>query len=440
MQKKLNRLFWLFISLIPVSLFWYGCDSADRTSLAGHWQGEIIIQSLSVAAALDIPEDQQKPVTFSIPQQYLAWIPVSDFSLRGTTVQFRLSLGTELLRFSAEFDAEAVGGPVLAGRFLQQGQAYQFSLQKAAGISEPPEEFLAIPEETGREVILSAGEVQLSGILTLPESPEPAVVVLIIAGSGPTDRDGNSALTGGRNDSLKQLSGCLIEQGIPTLRYDKRGTGISSGQPDNMPEVVFEDLVDDACRWIDILREEYHYRKIIVLGHSQGALIAMLAAGISHADAVISVAGAGRPIGDVIRGQLIRNSGMEPSAVAGIFRDFKAGKEIQHNSPLVRQLFSNEAAAFLLSWMKYDPAQVIAELDLPVLITWGEADIQTSKKDTELLAAQALQGEYLQVPDMNHVMKIAVDEYNNYLAYIDPRFPLSVEFTGGLINFIRRIL
>lgn len=118
----------------------------------------------------------------------------------------------------------------------------------------------------------------LYGTLELPGGPGPYSVALIHPGSGPTDRDGNSALVPGKNDSLKLLAEGLVEQGIASLRIDKRGVGESAAAAPSETALRFETYVADAVAWLGKLRDDERFGDLYVIGHSEGSLIGMLSA------------------------------------------------------------------------------------------------------------------------------------------------------------------
>jgi pimeloyl-ACP methyl ester carboxylesterase len=160
----------------------------------------------------------------------------------------------------------------------------------------------ASPVVLQRPIDLDVAGGQLHGSLLLPQSTRPVPVVLIISGSGPTDRDGNNP--DGRNDYLRRLALLLAANNIASVRYDKRG--VASGLPLAPDERMLnvESYVADAVAWGQKLAKDPRFSKLIILGHSEGALIASLAAPQAGAKAMISLAGSGRPVDQVLREQL----------------------------------------------------------------------------------------------------------------------------------------
>jgi len=161
----------------------------------------------------------------------------------------------------------------------------------------------ASPVVLQRPISLDTGSGQLFGSLLLPQSDKPVPVVLIIAGSGPTDRNGNSA-DGARNDSLKRLAWVLARHNIASVRYDKRGVAASLAATPDERNLTLEAYVADAVAWGKLLKADKRMGPLIVLGHSEGALVAALAAPQLEPAGVISLSGSARPVDQVIRQQL----------------------------------------------------------------------------------------------------------------------------------------
>jgi predicted alpha/beta hydrolase len=135
-----------------------------------------------------------------------------------------------------------------------------------------------------------------------PKQNASKAVALIIAGSGPTDRDGNNPAM--RNNSLKMLAEAMNKNGIVSLRYDKRGIARSRNAGLKEADLRFENYVDDAKAWINYLKKELKFTTIFVIGHSEGSLIGMIASQYKNVTKFVSIAGAGQPADKIIREQL----------------------------------------------------------------------------------------------------------------------------------------
>jgi uncharacterized protein len=259
-------------------------------------------------------------------------------------------------------------------------------------------------------------------------------IVLIVAGSGPTDMDGNTPLINGRNDSLLQIATSLKKEGISSLRYDKRTTGKSADSFDNS-EIDFNMLVADCVAWIQYVKSQ-GYEKVYVAGHSQGSLIAMLAATQEDVDGVISLAGAGLFIDQTLERQLTQKLGVEDNRDnIEILSDLRKGV-INEDLEGTDSMFTPANQRFLLSWMKYDPAKVIQSLDCPVLILQGSEDLQVDLSEYNALTNASPNSQALMIEGMNHVLKPVRDEKHNIAAYSDPSLMVDQRLVDSIVNFI----
>ncbi|RYY60840.1 MAG: alpha/beta fold hydrolase, partial [Chitinophagaceae bacterium] len=180
----------------------------------------------------------------------------------------------------------------------------------------------------------------LYGTLMMPLKAKGKVpVALIIAGSGPTDRDGNTTVLPGKNNSLLYLARELAAAGIATLRYDKRGIAASTGAGVQEADLRFDQYVTDAAAWLDRLKSDRRFARVAVIGHSEGSLIGMLAAP-GRADRVVSVAGAGIPADSLLRKQLAPQLPEKLKAAAWTTLDsLKAGHLVKQPPILLLSLF-----------------------------------------------------------------------------------------------------
>src|SRR5438105_3808785 len=162
----------------------------------------------------------------------------------------------------------------------------------------------AIAQEPPPVAAAPADKTLHSTLLLPKEMSKPMPVVLLLSGSGPTDRNGNSPMLPGKNNSLLMLAEGLASNGIASLRYDKRGVGESAGAMVAEADLRFETYVDDAQAWCEQLRKDKRFSAVIIAGHSEGSLVGMLAAKQCNADVFISISGAGRAAADILRTQL----------------------------------------------------------------------------------------------------------------------------------------
>jgi uncharacterized protein len=291
-----------------------------------------------------------------------------------------------------------------------------------------------------REVSIDGGHAPLRGTLLTPDGARPGPAVLLIAGSGPTDRDGNSSVASVRPASLKLLAEGLAAHGVASLRYDKRGLGGSAGAMVAEHDLRFTTYVDDAVAWARFLKNQPGVTCVILAGHSEGALIAPMAALQVKTCGVISIDGMGRPLGVVLRGQLAA-AGLPADQLAEadhIISELEHGREVPGRPP-TDPLSRPSIQPYLISQLTIDPVAALKAAPAPVLIIQGETDIQVPVSDARLLAAGRPDATVAIIPGMNHVLKLApIDRAANIAAYADPDRPLAPGLMDAIDAFVDR--
>ena len=288
-----------------------------------------------------------------------------------------------------------------------------------------------------RPMSLTTSEGQLFGTLLLPKTTEKVPVVLLIAGSGPTDRNGNNP-EGGNNDGLKLLAQHLAQHGIASLRYDKRGIAASRAATPDERNLSVDKYVADAVAWSARLKADERFSSLTLVGHSEGALIATLAAPQAGVDAVVSIAGIGRPVDQVLREQLQSHlpKPLLPQALWTLDQ-LKAGQPVPHVPDDLQVLFRPSVQPYLISLLQQDPAKAFAALTVPTLILQGSHDMQVDKADAQALKTAKPDAELRLITGMNHVLRIVADEPKQQLAsYNNPKLPLARELTDALVDFV----
>ena len=283
-------------------------------------------------------------------------------------------------------------------------------------------------------VILHTQTGDIEGTLTIPLAAERMPVALIIAGSGPTDRDGNGPLI--KTDTYKQLAHALSLHKIAALRYDKRGVGKSMAAMKSEKELRFDDYVQDAREWIAWMRQDKRFTGIILIGHSEGSLVGMLAAQ-EGVDRFISLAGAGFSADSILKQQL----GAQPllrERSFSIIDSLKAGLTVAQVPPMLFTVFRPGVQPYMISWFKYDPAIIIARLNIPVLILQGTNDLQIKVTDAERLHAANAKSELVILDGVNHVLKKVADMAENQRSYRDPALLLDERLVNAIVGFTKR--
>ena len=275
-----------------------------------------------------------------------------------------------------------------------------------------------------REVTIDGGKAPLHGALLTPAGgARTSVAVLIISGSGPTDRDSNSAIAAIRPGSLKMLADGLAAEGVVSLRFDKRGVAASIPAYPGEADLRFTTYVDDAVAWGRRLIAEPGVRCIVIAGHSEGSLIGMMVAQRIPVCGLVSIAGAGRPAGVVMQEQLSAQPEPDRTRMLGVLAELMAGHTVQTTAP-TDALFRPSIQPYLMSWMPIDPASEVKKVKAPVLIIQGERDIQVAMADADALSKARPDAQRLILPQANHILKDArADRTGNIATYSDPLFP-----------------
>ncbi|WP_375739587.1 alpha/beta hydrolase [Pseudomonas boanensis] len=294
-----------------------------------------------------------------------------------------------------------------------------------------PDSFLQRPIE------LDTHSGTLYGSLLVPKRDKAVPVALLIAGSGPTDRDGNNPI-GGRNDSLKKLARLLANQGIASVRYDKRGVAASQAAGADERTLSIERYTADVAAWGQKLKQDPRFSRLILIGHSEGALLASLAADAAGADAIVSLAGSARPIDQLLYAQLrIR---LPPPLLAQserLLASLRNGQTVADVPPQLEVLFRPSVQPYLISLFRQDPADAFARLRIPALIIQGSHDIQVSVSDAERLKAVKPDARLIIIDGMNHMLRIVpMDMAQQLASYREPRLPLAQQLGKSIVSFI----
>jgi hypothetical protein len=285
---------------------------------------------------------------------------------------------------------------------------------------------------------------RIAGTLLLPaETSGKVPAALIIAGSGPTDRDGNSAIAG-KSNSLKLLAESLATAGIASLRYDKRGLAGSAVADLKEADLRFATFVQDAASWVSFLRNDPRFSTITVIGHSEGSLVGMLAARAGRADGFVSIAGPAQRASDLIRRQLEPQLAALPEVAASaetVLASLEAGRTTSAlpAAPALAQIFRPSVQPYLISWFKYRPAEEIGRLTTPTLIVQGTTDIQVPVVEAGALGRARPGAQVKLVDGMNHVLKIVTDPSKQLASYSDPSLPIAAALPEAIITFVRAL-
>lgn len=283
-------------------------------------------------------------------------------------------------------------------------------------------------------VILHTKSGDIFGTLTTPREYNDIPVALIIAGSGPTDRNGNNPMM--KNNSLKILATELATRNIASLRFDKRGIGESTAAGKKESELRFDDYVQDAKEWLELLKKDKHFSNVIVIGHSEGSLIGMIAA--QGADKFVSIAGAGQSADKIIKEQLTTQPKEIKDLCYAIIDSLADGKKVENVPPMLNSLFRPSVQPYMISWFKYDPQTEIKKLSIPILIVQGTNDLQISVEDAKRLANSNQGSKMILIEQMNHIFRIVNgDRQSNISTYSNTEMDIANELVESISAFIQ---
>ncbi|NKC51751.1 alpha/beta hydrolase [Ochrobactrum cytisi] len=274
-------------------------------------------------------------------------------------------------------------------------------------------------------------------------SDAAAPVVLIIPGSGPTDRDGNSPL-GISAGLYRLLAEGLGAAGVATVRIDKRGMFGSAGAVPDANAVTINDYVSDTRARLKAIRSSTGSDCVWLLGHSEGGPVALATAQVErHICGLILIATPGRPLGDVLKEQLRSNPANASilSSANTAINTLAVGKHVDPSElpTSLAPLFAPAIQDFLISAFTLDPAELAGHVAKPILILQGERDLQIGIPDAMVIKAAAPSAKLTRLPNTNHVLKTVVsdDPAANIATYSNPDLPSRLGIIEVITDFLR---
>jgi len=405
-------------------------------NFTGTWEGTLNV-GIELRIIFHIKEDGKGGFisTADSPDQSAYGLKCDATTVSGSTITI------EMTSLRASYTGKWLNDSTIDGTFTQGGGDIALTLVKKKENNTATAVSPVTLSYNSREINVSLKDVTLSGTFFQPLQDDKKNAVLIIAGSGPTDRDGNSPLLPGKNNSLLQLADSLVNHGISVLRYDKRGIGkskMSAGLGEE--NTTFPDMTADAVALYDWIKQQ-GYTNIYIAGHSEGSLVGMIAAGQVKARGFISIAGAGRKASDILKEQLSTQLAPELNQqFAAAIDSLEKGFTVSKTDPSLMSLLRPSVQPYMKSWLVEDPQKIISKLKIPVLILQGTKDLQIKEPDAQLLAQSNKKATLVILPNINHVLKEVLSDKReeNLKAYSDPKLPLPVALISAITAFIHR--
>ena len=402
-------------------------------SIKGSWKGDLTLQpgtSLPVVFHIE-PEGNGWKTTMDSPAQGAMGIPTDKTTL--TDGELSVSIAALKVTYTGKWQGDSI-----TGNFEQAGHMLPLVLKKSTAVALPQAPSAQMRNDlfTEQPVFLETGTGKIYGTLTLPKTNAKTPLVLFIAGSGPTDRNGNNTM-GLKTNCTLQLAQALATAGIASVRYDKRGIGESRSAIKSEADARFEDYITDAKDWLELLKKDSRFSKIIIAGHSEGSLIGMVAAR-NLADRFISIAGAGESAPAILKTQFKQQLSptLYPVAVACI-DSLSSGHEVKEVPPDLSSFFRPSVQPYLISWFRYNPQTEIGKLKIPILLLQGAKDLQITVADAQHLKNAQPESKLIIIDKMNHVLKdIPGDQTKNMQSYGNPDLPVDTTLIKAMIDFI----
>ena len=401
----MNKIFWIITAMVGNTIA-TATILSRQSSLDGDWSGSISVAGQTIPLSVHFTVDDDG-LSAAIDIQGATGLALQNVSYDPPRVHFELPAGAGLAVFDGEHAGDAIGGA-----FTQSGITGTFTLERAVeevATNEVEAEPLPYNAE---EVTFRNADITLAGTLTLPRTGAPHPAVVMITGSGAQNRD--EELFGFK--LFQVIADHLTRNGIAVLRYDDRGVGGSTG---SVSQATSEDFAADVIAAVDLLknRNDIHSGQIGLMGHSEGGIVAPIAASQSDDIAfMVLMAGTSVTGAEIILEQsalIARTAGASEADIerqATIQRQMFAAVRSGEGWDELRAELQSQVRASLAAmpegrrsaisdvdtyveaqvqgqitqsrtpWFQffidYDPAATLRRVDTPVLALFAELDLQ----------------------------------------------------------------
>jgi len=278
------------------------------------------------------------------------------------------------------------------------------------------------------EIMINNQVIQLPGTLTYTLEKQP--LLIWVHGSGGVNRDGNQP------QYIKQFRDAINKENMAFFSYDKRTANPNNVRFIQEDGIYFSDFVSDIKEVIHHFKNDKRFSKIILIGHSQGSLIAMLA--LDNIDKYISLAGAGETIDKTLVRQITKQSHEFGKLTEQYINELMTTGEIKEVNPNLMSLFAKQNQPFIKSWITVNPIEEIKKVAIPTLIINGDKDFQVLINDAENLHKAKPDAELVIIKNMNHVLKHIEKDEDNMKSYMSSDFKISEELITTIVEFVKK--
>jgi len=432
--------------------------SAQQGIEGGDWVGSLLLRRLTSTFQGSASETytfafmlhilrEDRGITLDIPEQGMFGYPLDRYAIDERSITFLLDafVADEELtlvgNYSASFSLQSStkkGG--IVGSVKGRSWSGSFYLQKQV-LSEPCGEiFVDIPVAESSLPATLTFAARAKSVLD-PASPQEFPLIILVAGAGKTDREGNNVDVPGKTDTLKQLAYMLRERNVGTLRYDKRGVGEAYKLEKPGQMTSFSQHIQDLARVIQFAAELPRRGRLILAGMNEGAWMASAALGLLppevQVDGLIMLDASGISPMELLRESLDSLSEeLESKALEAAETLVKTGNLIEV-PPDLEDFFSPARAMWLATWLAFDPVATLETVKIPVLLVYGSSDAQVDRRAfSKLIEAKPEAGVRI-VPNMNYVLKEVHSENENYAAFTDPTYQIPVLLADLLASYAK---
>lgn len=396
--------------------------NAAASSWHGRWGGAFDLGQQKIAFEIEVGP---RGALLDIPANELFGYPSAAIRLEPASLAVDWQFGGGILALRLDQDPDGRASGVFA-----QGEAQGRASAARAAVQGRPGVELAVAGQGG---------ALLPGTLVLPRAGQvkPPLVILH-AGLGSADRDGNNYNVPGRHDALLQLADALSGLGVASYRYDKRGSGMASWLVRSEAELSFQAWIDDLTEIAGALAKDARFSGVWLLGLNDGATVAAAAANRLPAarGLVVACASADSVYESFLKAIEDAPEELQAEGLAAI-QAVRDGKSLGELSDFYSGALRATFRLYLREAFAYDLKAELARYRGKKLIAQGNIDMQATLNDFTRLGEAASDAVTIVVPDMNHVLKdVPADVEENYAAFSDPSFPVSELFAAAVGEFV----